>query len=238
MKNILDKVHSIIKPDEEEEVTPKKAIVFFGFYLVFFGVLIALLVFGGNKNYLTQEYEKGNNTINNKGMLNKNFVFDYKITVDGKLHDYYGKRYEDTESFKYNNVDYYRNNSEFLALKDTWVKCDNPYLFYEFLDFDSMAKILQKATYMTKTEDKDGNVLYHYLITSNTLNELLYSENTDYDEEADSIDVLTNSSNTISKIVYQLDHFCTHRDNCGEKLVIEMNFEMFGSVKKIDNPTA
>ena len=60
MKNILDKIRGIIKPDEEEEVTPKKAIVFFGFYLVFFGVLIAMLVFGGNKNYLTQEYEKGN----------------------------------------------------------------------------------------------------------------------------------------------------------------------------------
>ncbi len=235
MKNIMDKIRNISKNDDE--VTPKKTIVFFGFYLVFFLIIFLLLTFNSNKNYLTQEYESSNSKVNNKGLLKKNFVYDYKINVDGVLHDYYGKKYEDTEKFKYNNLDYYRDKNKFLVNKDgKWTSCDNPYVFFEFIDFDSMLKIIQNATFMAKTENADGTILYHYLITSNTINKVLYDKDSDYDEDPDSIDIYTDSSDNITNIHYQLNHFCTHVDNCNNTLDIEMNFEMNGSVKKIDNP--
>ena len=235
MKNIIDKIRNISK--NEDDVTPKRTIVFFGFYLVFFLVIFLLLMFGGNKNYLTQEYEEGNSTVNNKGMLKKNYVYDYKITVDGVLHDYYGKKYEDTESFKYNNLDYFRDKDKFFVNKDNkWTSCENPYVFFKLIDFDSIVKVIQKATFMAKTEFNDKSIEYHYLITSNSLNKVLYDKDTDYDEEADSIDVFTDSSDNITKIHYQLNHFFTHVDNCNNTLDIELNFEMNGSVKKIDNP--
>ena len=232
MKNILDNIRNYLNDDENPN---KKPILFFGFYLIFFAVLFGIIIFGGDKNYLHQEYEKGNSSIN-KGILNKNFVYDYKVTVDGTLYDYYGKRYGDTELFKYNNVDYYHDKDEFFSNQGTWAKSENPYHFYEFIDFDNVSLIIGKATFMAKTEYENGKIAYHYLISNNTLNQILYSEDTDYDDEPDSIDVMTDSSNNVEQIVYTLNYFCLRRDNCNQNLKIEMNFEMFGNVEKIDNP--
>ena len=235
MKDFLNKIRDFNKEDGDNST--QKTIMFFAFYLVFFAILFGVIIFGGDKNYLHQEYEKGNNSFNNKGVLNKNFVYDYKITKDEVLYDYYGKRYGDVESFKYNNEDYYRDKNEYFVNKNPWTKCDNPYQFYEFIDFENLAMIISKATFMVKKDLDSGGVEYHYLITNNTLNQILYNENTDYDDDADSIDIVTDSSNNVSKITYQLEHFCSRRNNCNT-LTIEMNFEMFGSVTKIDNPIA
>lgn len=214
----------------------QKTIAFFAFYFVFFAILFLVIFVGGDKNYLNQEYESGN-SINNKGVLNKNFLFDYKVNLDGVTHNYYGKKYGDTESFKYNNNDYYRDGDQFFVNQDTWVKTENPYVFYEFLDFDILMNIMGSATFMEKNEFEDGRAEYHYFISSNALNLLLYEENTDYDNVPDSIDITTDSSYNVTKIFYQLDTFCKERESCLEHLSIEMNFEMFGEIKAIDNPT-
>ena len=214
MKNILGNIRNVFS---DENITPKKTLVFFAFYLVFFAILFGIVFFGGDKDFL-------------------NFVFDYKITIDGVLYDYYGKRYEDTELFKYNNLEYYRDGKEFFVNQELWMKSDNPYKFYELIDFENASMIFSQATFDSKKEMENEKEEFHYLISSNTLNQLLYNENTDYDEEVDSIDVTTNSDNYIEKIVYHLDHFCVHRENCQNTLMIEMSFEMFNNVQKIDNP--
>ena len=104
-----------------------------------------------------------------------------------------------------------------------------------YLQDENISSILQQATLDSEIEE-DSKMVYHFLISSNTLNQFLYQENTDYDEEADKIDVVVDSSNHIEKISYELNHFCLHRENCQNTLMIEMNFEMFDSVKEIDNP--
>ena len=234
MKKYFEKIQDFIKW-EEKDLSTKKTIVFFGFYFVFFTFLFLFLFFNGDKNYLKQEYEKGTESVN-KGFLGTNYVYDYKVTHNDQFYDYYGKRNGDVESFKYNNLDYYHEKNQFFVNQETWIKTDNPYLFYEFLDLDSLRTVIDGATLMSKDEDEKNNRIYHYLISSNSLNQILYFENTDYDEEADSIDVSTNSSDQITSIRCRLNHFCSHRENCGGTLLIEMNFEMFGNVQKIDNP--
>ena len=208
MKDFLEKIKSNNK--DGEEVSTQKTIVFFAFYVVFFIVVFCVIFLGGKKDYLKQEYEPGNN-VYEPGIGNTNFVFDYKVTLNGVLHDYYGKRYGNVEAFKYNNFDYYFDGEQFLVNKDTWI-----------------------ITYMNEKELDNGDVELYYLVSSNTINQDLYGNNTDYDEEPDSITVLVGDNN-IKKITYKLDHFCSHRDNC-KSLMIEMNFEMYGSVSEIDNP--
>jgi len=231
VKNFLEKIKS---NNKDEEVTTQKTIVFFAFYVVFFVIVFCVIFLGGKKDYLNQEYEEGNN-LYEPGEISQNFVFDYKVNLNGVLHDYYGKRNGDVELFKYNNLDYYRDGDEFLVDKDTWIKTDNPYVYYEFLDINNMALLVQDATNMSNEELDNGDIKINFLISSNTINKALYDKDTDYDEVPDSITFLVDSSGNVKKITYQLDHFCSHRDGC-KSLNIEMNFEMFGSVDQIDNP--
>lgn len=228
MKDFLEKIK---KSDNQTQ----KTIAFFGFYFVFFLIVFGLIYFTGNKNYLHQEYEPGN-AFNNKGILNKNFLYDYKVTVDGVLYDYYGKRYGDVESFKYNNVDYYRDGDKYYFMKEEWSETTNPYVYYEFLDFDNLAKIMQSATFDSKSELEGGGTQYKYKISSNTLHLIFYEKNTDYDEVPNEVLFETDEKNNITKILYQLKSFCATHEKCQNTLTIDMNFEMFGGVSKIDNP--
>ena len=177
MKDFLEKIKSNSK--DGEEVNPQKTIVFFAFYVVFFIVVFCVIFLGGKKDYLKQEYEPGNN-VYEPGIGNTNFVFDYKVTLNGVLHDYYGKRYGNVEAFKYNNFDYYFDGEQFLVNKDTWIKTDNPYVYYEFLNLEKISLLLQNITYMNEKELDNGDVELYYLVSSNTINQDLYGNNTDY----------------------------------------------------------
>lgn len=231
MKNVIENIQELKK-------NPKgNAIIFFLFYLVFFIILFLFIRHTGNENALLQEYEKGNsNDFNNNGILNSNYMFDYKVYLDSIMHDYYGKKNGDVESFKYNNVDYYRNGDAFFSNNGTWVKCDSPYKFSEFMDLDNLNLIMNSASYESKTEFEDGRVNYNYLISSNTLNKILYNVNTDYDEVPNSIVLESDTNNNIVSITFNLDSLCKLNKTCKSSLKIELNYDMFGGVNKIDNP--
>ncbi len=215
----------------------QKTIVFFGFYFIFF-VILFLLISHGDKNYLKQEYERGKDTPQVSGTLGTNFLFDYQIMVDDNRYDYYGKRYGDTESFKFNQLDYYRDEDQFYVHQDTWNPVENPYVFYEFLDFKNLYSILGNATYFSTEDQEDGGHLYHYLISSNTLHQILYENITDYDDVANTIDITTDSSDHIVKISLQLDSMCHTIDSCQEKFSILLNFDMIGKITALDNPVS
>lgn len=229
MKNIKDSIQNIFENQSQ------KTIAFFVFYFFFFLVVFLLIFFRGDKDYLNQEYEKGDTTSTNTGILGTNFLFDYKVEVDHVLHDYYGKHYQDRETFKYNNLDYYHEKEEFYSYQDSWITVENPYVFYEFLDFDSLKEIMSHASFIKK-EEGESNTTYYYQISSNTLNEILYGQNTDYDDVPDTITILTDQKNRITQIVYQLDTFCKYQEKCLEQLKIEMNFDMLGEIGEIESP--
>lgn len=233
MKNIIENIQNIKKNPNGN------AIMFFAFYLVFFAILFLFIRGTGNKNSLLQEYEKGNNSLfNNNGILNNNYMFDYKINVDGVIHDYYGKRKDKEELFKYNNVDYYINDNNVFSNVGTWVKSDNPYVFSEFLKVENISLIMDSATYVSKTEFENGKVDYNFLISSNTLNKILYNNDTDYDEVPNSIILSSDSDNNINKINYKLNSFCRLNKKCSSSLDIELNYDLFGNIVEIDNPVS
>ena len=129
-----------------------KPFFFFGFYFFFFLAVISLISFGGDRQHLVQEYEKGNSSFfRNQGILGKNFMFDFKVVLDDALYDYYGKRYEESSLFKYNNEDYYWNGKDYFVNRSPWIKCEDPYLFSEFFDLDSLNTIMLQAMYYSKT---------------------------------------------------------------------------------------
>ena len=228
MKNFIKKIKEIKKTENG------KAILFFGFYLVFFLILFSIIIFGGKKDYLIQEYEKGKPaSLNTSWLLNKNYYYDYKIKLNGVLSDYYGKRYQDIESFKYNNKEYYRNGKDFFVNNGTWVKCDNPYVFYNLIDVDKVSNLLVNATFVSREEVKEDKYKYIYLLSSNTVNKIVYNTDTDYDEVPNKIIVVIDNKSSVD-ITYYYDSFCKMSEKCNS-LEIETYYEMFNGVKEIDN---
>lgn len=231
MKNFIKNIKEFSKAKNG------KPILFFGFYFFFFVFLFLFIRFTGDKDFMNQEYEKGRaSQFNSSLLLGKNYYYDYKINLDGTLHDYYGKRYQDIELFKYNNNEFYRNGNDYFINNSPWVKCDNPYLFYEIIDVDNLSNILNNATLITKDKSEEGKLTYKYQISTNTINKLLYNLDTDFDEIPNEIDILLDGSSGTNTIEMNLNSFCLLDNKCSNNLSINLSYEMFNSVKNIDNP--
>ena len=231
MKNFIDNIK------EFKKTKNGVPILFFGFYLLFFIAIVLLIRFGGDKKFMAKEYEKGRPTqFNTSLLLGKNYYYDYKITLDGVVHDYYGKKFQDTESFKYNNNEYYRNKDDFFINSGAWVKCENPYLFYELIDIDNMCNVLNNSTLLSKDVSEEGEYTYKYLLSTNTINKLIYNVDTDFDEIPNEIEIVLDNNSATSVINFKLNSFCKLNGKCNDSLTIEASFEMFNSVKEIGNP--
>lgn len=228
MKNMIENIQNLKK-------NPKgSSVLFFSFYFIFFIILFLVIKTTGNRNSLLQEYEKGNTSVfNNDGVLSNNYMFDYKIKLDGVVHDYYGKRNGDKELFKYDGNDYYKNEDDFFMDNSTWIKVDSPYIFSELLDIDNINDIMNSATYESKTEFDNGKVNYSFLISSNTLNKILYDKDSDFDENPNSIIIGSDADNIINEITFNLNSFCILNNKCKSSLEIELNYDMFGEVGEI-----
>lgn len=229
MKNIIEKYKELLEH-------PKgKAFLFFGFYAIFFLFVIIFIQAVGHKDALLQEYEKGEQSLfHTTNFLSGNFYYDYKITVDGELNDYYGKMNQEEESFKYNNQDYYKSGEEYYIGNDI---VDNPFKFREFIDLGSINSLMSSASYYAHTEYEDGSLDYRFLISVNTINKLLYDLDTDYDDVPSEIIIKTSSNGDISSITYLLDSFCKYSEKCNN-LKIESHYELYGEVREIKRENA
>ncbi len=228
MKNFINNI---------KELKNGNAILFFGFYLLFFIAIFLLIRFGGGKNNLNKKYEPGDKGLyDSKKVLLNNYFFDYKIKLDGKNYNYYGKRNGNDEKFKYNSHDYYKNNDSFFMDNGAWVRVENPYKFYEFINHEKSGALLDEA-YLISNIEKDNKVVgYLYSVDTNTINRILYGENTDYDEIPNKVILGIDERKNVNKVTFKLDSFCKLKGVCSNSLEIELSYEMFGDVKKIDNP--
>ena len=214
-----------------------KPIMFFGGYALLFIILFSVIGLFGDRKALFKDYESGNkSSLRNNALLKNNFSYDYKITLDGVLYDYYGKGLGEVESFKYNNQDYFKKGDNFFVNNNgTWTKTDNPFKFREFYEPESLNGLLTDAYYQSKTEFDSGEEVYNFLLSSNTIYKDLYNKNTDYDDVPSNVVVKLDNEGAIKSITYKLDNYCKVSDSCNS-LNIELNYDLFGEIKEIKNP--
>ena len=139
-------------------------------------------------------------------------------------------------SFKYNNNDYYRNNDNFFVNNGTWVKTENPYVFYEIINVDNMSNIINNSTLMSKDANDSGKIVYKYLISTNTIDKIIYNIDTDYDEVPNELEIIMDKDNGSCTINLELNSFCLLNSKCSNNLSISTNYEMFNNVKEIKSP--
>jgi hypothetical protein len=234
MKKIFETIKELNK-------TPRgKAILFFGFYLIFFIFIIIFVRVGSRNSTGSYEYEKGNGTSNYNfdisGIANSNYKFTYTITVDGVASVYSGEKYEDTELITYNNNNYYRNGDNYFINNTLWIKSDNPYIYSDFLEYDNISNLLVAASYESKTSYDSGKEIYNFLISTNTINQLLNNINSDFLEEPNRITISSDEDKNINEIIYYLDSYCTLNKLCNNSLKIDLVYDDFGNVEEIENP--
>ena len=184
------------------------------------------------EEYIYDYYvNRGNNSIK---IPVENFRYDYNVLLDDINYNYYGKIDGDVQSFKFNNSDYYKLKDDYYVNNGTWIKTNNPYKFYELIDFDNINKILENASFISK-DNESKKTTYKYLISSNTINKLVYGVDTDYDEVPNQVSVEL-SNGGISKIEMRLDSLCKLNNVCQKSLTLDLNYELYNSVSQIDNP--
>lgn len=219
--------------------TPKgKATLFFGFYLVFFVVLISMLRTGDSSNTNKTSGSKDNVLpFSFEKLDGDNYHFKYIYKIDDKEYIYEGDRKDGKELFEYNKVKYYRNDDEFLTNKSNiWVKADNPYLLKDFINVYTTKKLAKKASYISKTEYESGMTVYTYQIATTTLIKILEKTKVDLDDPVNEIVFKTDMEDEVNDIKYDLSSYCKYKKIAKKSCSIELEYSKFGKIKNIKEP--
>ncbi len=229
----------LIKKIKELSKNPKgKAFLFFAFYIVFFAVVILFINLTDSTLTYGDDYEKSYSsyTFDLNKIFSDNFAFKYDVVLDNNIYSYIGAKKDEVESIKYNNFDYYINGNMFLVKNINWTETKNPYVYSEYFDTKNIKKILENAHYVSKTVYEDGSNTFNFVISSNTLNVILYGINTDYDEVPNEVIISTDEYRNVNKISYKLDSLCRNNKFCNYGFKIDLEYSLFGEVEGIINP--
>lgn len=234
------------KKTKEEEVsylkelmsTPKgKAIVFFGAYVIFFMIIAIFARVGGNNS--NRVYESGSGyQFSLTNIESNNYKFNYKINVDGNLFEYNGSRTSNEALFSDNNlVDHYFNGDVYFSkINGVWINVSNPYKYSEFLDVENISKLLENATYVSKTTYESGRDVYNFSISSATISKLFENVDLDIEEIPNEIMISVDENNYVHEVKFTLDSYCKAKELCVNNMSIDLNYEQYGEVEEITSP--
>ena len=234
MKKFIDLIKELKKTEKG------KAVLFFGGYLIFFIILALLMMFAHRNKTRPSDYLSGSKKREDillDKLSNENYLFTYKINLDGTEYVYNGKRNKSVELFQFDNKSYYKNgNSYYVKNNDLWIKSENPYIFYDFLDSSKLENILDLSMLDSKTSYEDGRNAYNLLISTNTINQKFNGIDSDFLEEPNKITITSDSNSDVNEISYDLSSYCTLNKLCQSSLMITLSYDMFGEIKEIENP--
>ena len=214
--------------------TPRgRAILFFGAYFFFFLLLIIISRFGNRtSNYKYDDFEK--NKVSFDSIANNNYNFTYSVFLDDMKYIFTGERNGDITKINYLDNVYYKINDNYYDSNNMIV--DNPIIFSLFLDNNNYDNICENSYYESKTEYEDSHLRFDYLLSTNTINSLFYNIESDYNEEANKIVYSTDKDKDVYQINYILDSYCLLNNLCERSLKIEIAYDKFGEISKIENP--
>lgn len=230
----MKKVWNFIK---ELKKSPRgNAILFFAFYFVFFIVLIFSLRSNHTHNTSDKEYDTGSKyEISWEPVREGNYSFSYEIKRDNLSDLYTGQKSYGKSTFDYNGKKYYSNQDKYYVKEKEWVPTKNPYIITEWLESDKLISLIEASSYESTTSYESGKTVYHFLLSSNTINDMIYHISSDYSEEPNKVNVSLNENNTLEEIHFYLDSYCQYSNICEHSLEIKLSFSRFGEIEKIEN---
>ncbi len=213
-----------------------KAILFFGFYFIFFTVIIALLRFSSHPgSYQSDDLQNNNLAFEVDTFTQDNYHFHYTVLEDNHSYIYDGKK-NGVELFTFQDQEYYFDGTSYYLHNGIWFQSESPYLYSDFLDTSKIVQLLQKAYFESETTYKSGKTTYHFLLDTNLIYQLLFQKNTDYEGNENALIVNVNENKKIESIIFDLVDYCKSLDTCQNTLKISLEYDEIGLVGEIESP--
>lgn len=224
--NFFKKVAKYMKDNPRQ-----KALVFFGFYFVFFFFLI-MAIRSNSSNVIDNENNKYLFSI--ESIKNNNYHFKYTLNIDENKTTYEGDLNNNKQLFTINNVEnYYEENNVYFKYNNSWENTSNPYQIINPRYGKTIEKLLDKATYISKTENVDETKIYNYQITTTTLYKLFDLVDVDLDDIPNDMKVYTDENNNVVKLEFDFSSYYKAKQLCNNKLDILMEYSNYGQVEEL-----
>lgn len=231
--------HKFTMKDFSEFVrTPKgKAAVFFGIYFIFFLVLIIVARVSGSGPVLGSSNLNLNSYSSYfSAIANGNYNFNYQFVIDDVTSTYSGSHYETKALFTDGVLNYYQNNDLYMREQSgVWVKCDVPYPFSEFVDVDIMKNLVDKATYISKTELASGQRTINFSISTTTLVDLLEGVEVDLDDPVNTIVLQLDENSDVYEVSYDISSYAKYKGMATNQAQLTLSYSDFGEVEEIQD---
>ena len=180
MKKLIKKIFKREKKEDTPEVKRKKAIAFFGFYLLFFIFLFIWMKSYGSNTRNEEIKEDTEITYKTDMIENNNYTYVFEIEEDNNTYSYKGIR--DDENYEVSE-----------------------YKYKFFLDIYNIKKLIKNSKYLYKT-DNNNEISYKYEIDSKTLSNMLQDGKT-VENGINNIIVYVDSTNNAYKIELDFSNY-------------------------------
>ena len=222
-----------------------RQVFFFGFYFVFFLIIIFLLRTGYKRNNA------------NPKQVKTGYGEDYSFTelFDQNYHFVYKENRNDIET-KYegnsleNNMEFVKSGmpaSEYIKYKDkfyikdsnllTWNETINPIIFYPFVLPSNLKRIINNGeyvSYITYVENKEKD--FNYEISNNNIRKVLDLEEIPNDVTKTKVIVKVEENNKVKAITLDLTDYYKINDITINKYIITISYSKIGKIEEIANP--
>lgn len=223
----------------------KMQFAFFGFYFIFFLIIVLLLRTGYKNNAEnpkdTKTGYKNDYTLTELGDNNYHFV--YKEELNNEVYIYEGDLLEKQMTFvKSGNPShtYYANNEKFYVKDNnllTWSESNNPINFYAFVMPYNLVRFITKGEYISYLTYVDTNEkAFNYEITNNRIREVLDLETLPNDNSTTKIVVTATENKKIKTIEMDLTNYYKLINPNINKYVITIGYSKIGKIEEIANP--
>ena len=224
-KEDFDKIVAFIK-------TPRgKALLFFGFYFIFF-IVIGTSIRNDNTSSVDNKQNNSSFDFSMESITNNNFGFTYEVLIDEQRILYNGIKNDLKEEFNIEEMNYYKESENyFVNTNGVWIKCENPYLYNKFYDTNNILTLLTNASYVSKTEYDSGKKVYIFSIASASINKVFENNDLDIEEVPNEIVVSVDEFNYVTEVKFKLDSYCKAKNICTNRMIIDLNYSDYGSIE-------
>ena len=229
MKKVIEKYKEI------KDMPKGNAYLFFGFYFIFFLILIIFFNMSPNNKISINSEREEVHYLEMGNIMNNNYHYEFRILVDDKEYIYSGNRNKDREMFYSFDKEYYcEGNSYYEKNGNEWSKIDSPF-YYAFMDLSRVSLLLEDSYLESETIYKSGKDAFRYFLDTNRIYQILYNQYTDYDDSGNSV-VIYKLGEEVDSIIYLLDGYCKSGNLCHKSLKIEIHYDNIGKIDNINRP--
>ena len=118
-----------------------------------------------------------------------------------------------------------------------WIKTEAPNTLFSLTKASVIEDIVNKATYISKTELATGEESYTLQISTPTLSKTLDGTDIDIDDPVNTITLKENVDGDTVGIEYDFSNYGKYKGLVKNSLVITLNYTNFGNIEKVEEPS-